>query len=151
MTGDTVSNAELQKYEVHVAKVMKTKDKSIFTSGFKIDMSPTLGGLGEGKESTTTLTSVRTPDLWNYHDGVRGVYPQASKSLQDQISKLNVGINRELVRHMEARMMASELLRKFGALLFKIAAEIEAFQLHLVTIEYGEGSGEAGKEECCCC
>ena len=46
MTGEMVSTAELQQDKVHAAKVRKTKEKSIFTSAFKIDMSPILGGLG---------------------------------------------------------------------------------------------------------
>ena len=46
MTGETVSTAELQRDKVHAAKVRKTKEKSIFTSAFKTDLPPILGGLG---------------------------------------------------------------------------------------------------------
>ena len=75
---------------------------------------PILGGLGEGKELTTPLTAIHTPKIWNAHDGVRGVYPRASNCLQDQILNLNSGINRYLGRHMEARLLESELLGKCG-------------------------------------
>ena len=77
MTEETVSTAESQKDEFHVDKVRNTRDQYIFILEFKIDVHPILGGLGEEKESTTLLTAIRTPKLWNDHDEVRGVYPQA--------------------------------------------------------------------------
>ena len=80
---------------------------------------------------------------------VRGVYLRASKYIQDQRLKLNVGINREMGRHMEARIMTSEMLEKCGVLWSQLAAEIEEFQLHLVMTTYGEGVGASGKSECC--
>ena len=43
--------------------------------------TPILGGLEEGKESTTPLTDIRTPKIWNAYDGVRRVQPRSSKSL----------------------------------------------------------------------
>ena len=80
---------------------------------------------------------------------VRGVYLRASKYIQDQRLKLNVGINREMGRHMEARIMTSEMLEKCGVLWSQLAVEIEEFQLHLVKTTYREGAGKAGKAECC--
>ena len=77
-----------------MAKVRNTKDQSIVISTFKTDVPPILGGLQRGDELTTPLTAIRTPKLCNSRYGVRGVYPRASKSLQDQIIKLNAGINR---------------------------------------------------------
>ena len=123
------------------------KEQSTVISEFITDVYPILGGLGEGKEFTITLTAIRTPDLWNAHDGVRGVYPRSSKSLQDQRLKLNAGINRELGHHMEARLLASGLLGKCGVLWQQLATKIEAFQLHLLTTTYGEGAGAAGKSD----
>ena len=99
-TGETVSTTESQQDEVHVAKVRKTKEKSIVISSLKTDVPPILGGLGEGKESTTLLTYICTPKIRNANDGVRGLYPRTSKSLQDQILKINASINRELKLHM---------------------------------------------------
>ena len=64
-----VFTAESQRDEVHVAKLRKTKEKSIVILAFKTDVPPILGGLGEGKELTTSLTAIRTPELWNAHDG----------------------------------------------------------------------------------
>ena len=46
---------------------------------------------------------------------------------------------------MEVRLLASELLGKCGVFWSQLLAEIEAFQLHLVTKTYGEGAGAAGK------
>ena len=77
VTGETVSTADSQRYEVHVDKVRKTKDWSISISAFKTYLPSILGGLGEGKYSTTSPTENITPELWNDHDGVRGVYPCA--------------------------------------------------------------------------
>ena len=94
----------------------KTKEQSIVISAFKTDLPHILGGLGNGKESKTPLTDIRTPELWNFRGGVRGVYPRASKSLHDQRLKLNAGINIELGLHMEAQLMKSELLGKCGVL-----------------------------------
>ena len=94
----------------------KTKEQPILISFLKTYLPPILGGLGEGKESTTPPIAILTPELWNAHDGVRGVYPRASKYLQDKRLKLNTGINRELGRHMKAWLLASELLGKCGVL-----------------------------------
>ena len=87
-------------------------------------MPPILGGLGEGKEFKTHLTDIRTPKIWNAHDGVRGVHLRASKSLQDQRLKLNKVINRYLGRHTEAHLLTSELLGKCGVLWSQLSAEI---------------------------
>ena len=95
-----LSTKESHRDEVHASKVGNTKDKSIVILTFKTDVTPILGGLWEGKDSATPLTDIHTPELWNAHDGVRGVYPRASNSLKDQILKLNAGLNRELGRHM---------------------------------------------------
>ena len=76
---------------------------------------------------TTTLTATLTPELWNSHDGVRGVYPRSSKSLQYQILKINAGINTELGIHMEERLLASEFMGKCGVLWSQLSTEIEAF------------------------
>ena len=61
---------------------------------------------------------------------------------------ISAGINRELGRHMEAFIMASDLLGKFYVIWSQFSAEIEAFQLHLAIMTYGEGAGAAGKTEC---
>ena len=114
-----------------------TKEKSIVILAFKTDVPTILRGLWEGKESTNPLTYIRTPEIWNSRDGVRGIYTRASKALQEQILNLNAGINRDLGRHMEARILASELLGKCVMFWYQLAAEIEAFQLHLVTTTYG--------------
>ena len=49
---------------------------------------------------------------------------------------------------MEARLLASELLGKFGVFWYQLDAEIEAFQLHSVTMTYGAGAVATGKSEC---
>ena len=59
-------------------------------------MPPILGGLGEGKELIKPLTDICTLELWNAHNEIMGVHPQASKYLQDQRLNLNVGINRDM-------------------------------------------------------
>ena len=126
----------------------KTKDKSIVISASKTNVPPILGGLGEKKESTTTITDNRTPELWNAYDGVREVYHRDYQSLQDQILKLITGINIDLGSHMEVQKLVSELLGKLGVLWSKLAAEIEVFQLNLVTTTYGAGVGATRKAEC---
>ena len=68
-------------------------------------MPPLIGGLVEGKESTIPLTAILTPELWNVHDGVRVLCPCASKLLQYQRLKFQVGINRELGGYMEERLL----------------------------------------------
>ena len=49
---------------------------------------------------------------------------------------------------MQARLLASEFLGKFGVFWSQLADEIEVFQIHLVTMAYGKGSGAMGKAEC---
>ena len=94
VTGDTVLTADSQQDEVHADKVRKTKEGSIVISAFKKDMPPILGGFGEGNESAISLTAICTSDLRNSYDGVMGVYPRASKSLNYHRLKLNAVINR---------------------------------------------------------
>ena len=71
------------------------------------------------------------------HNGVRGVYPMASKYIHDQIIKLQAGINQEFQKHTETRLLANKILGKCGVFWGKMAAEVEAFYLNLVTITYG--------------
>ena len=61
---------------------------------------------------------------------------------------ISAGINREMGRHMEACILASDFLGKFYVIWYQFSAEIEAFQLHLAIMNYGEGAGAAGKAEC---
>ena len=49
LTGETVSTAKSQQYEVHTAKVRKAKEKSIVISDFKRDVPPILGGWTRGR------------------------------------------------------------------------------------------------------
>ena len=93
--------AESQQDVVHAAKTQKTKDKYIVISYFKSCVPPILGGLGEGKESTTPLKAICTPDIWNAHDGVREIYLRSYKYLQDQSLNIDAGMNRYLGHHME--------------------------------------------------
>ena len=55
-----MSTAESQRDEVHAAKVPK-KEKYIFISAFKNDVSSILGGFSEGKESTMPITAIKMP------------------------------------------------------------------------------------------
>ena len=119
--------------------------KSIIISDFNKDVPPILGVLGEGGVSTTPLTDICTPELWNDHDGVSVLYLQEYNYIEGEILKFNAGINIELGRHMEAWLLASKFLRKCGVFWYQLATEIEAFRLHLVTTTYGEGCVETGK------
>ena len=110
--GETVIPSESQLDEMHYAKFRNTKEQSIVIYYFKSNIPPILGGLSNGKEPTMPLTEIRNPGLWNVHDGVRGVYPREYKYLQYQCLNFQSVIERELVRHMEARLLASELLGK---------------------------------------
>ena len=109
-----MSTVESKYDEVYEDKVKKTKANSIKISAFKTHVPPILGGLGEGNESTTTRTEIWTPELWNTHNKVIGVYHREFKLLQDQRLKRKLGINRELCSHMEERLIASKLLGKCG-------------------------------------
>ena len=46
---------------------------------------------------------------------------------------------------MEARLLVSEFLGKFSVFWYQLSAEIEFFQLYLVTKTYGEEVGAVGK------
>ena len=131
-----------------MAKFRNMKKQSIVISAFKMEPPPILGGLGKGKESSTSLTVIRTPELWNAHDGVRGVYTRASKSLHDQRIKLQAGINQEFQMHIEARLLASELLSKCGVFWDQMEAGVKAFHLHLFTTTYGVVVYSSGRAEC---
>ena len=48
---------------------------------------------------------------------------------------------------MEAKLLANELLEKCGVFWSHVVEEIEAFQTHLVTTTYGEGSMAEGIAE----
>ena len=96
---------ESQWGEVHADNVHKVKEQSIIISTFKTDVPTILGILGEGKESSTTLTEIWTPELWNTHDGVIGLYLRASTNPKNTRLKLKARINRELWIHMEVRLL----------------------------------------------
>ena len=51
--------------------------------------------------------------------------------------KLHPGINRELGRYMGSKLPANNMLGKYGVFWFQLAAEMERFQMHLVTTTYG--------------
>ena len=63
MAGGDGVDCRVTDNEVHAAKVRKTKEQSIVISEFKTDMPPILVGLVVGKESTTPLTDIGTPEL----------------------------------------------------------------------------------------
>ena len=107
-----MSTVESQRDEVHGEKVSNKNEKSIVISAFNTDIPTVLGGLGEVNDSSTPLTAIHTPGLWNAHGGVRGVFQRESKSLHYQIIKLQSGINSEFQMHMEARLISSEMLGK---------------------------------------
>ena len=56
MTGETVSNTESQKDELHAAKFRNTKEQSIVIYSLKTDMTTVEKGLGERKDTATPLT-----------------------------------------------------------------------------------------------
>ena len=60
-----VSLRESQIDEMHAAKVSNTKEQPIVTRSFKKDPPPPpiLGGLSEFKESTKSITLIKTPEL----------------------------------------------------------------------------------------
>ena len=89
------------------------------------------------------------PDLWNAHDGVRGVFLGACKTLQYQIIQLQSCINRAFQIHMLARLLSSHFLGKCGVFCHQLDSFIEAFFLHPVTTAYGESAPSSGKSECC--
>ena len=63
-------------------------------------------GLGEVKESATSLMAICMPELWNSHGGVRGVFLRESKYLQYQRIYLQSGINKEFQLHTEALLLS---------------------------------------------
>ena len=66
VTGYTVSTAE--------SKRDKENNRAIdYYLSLKKDVPLIFGVLSERKELTTPLTAIRTPELWNSHDGVRWV------------------------------------------------------------------------------
>ena len=83
-----MSTAESHNDEVHAKNVCTTKEQSIVISAFNTDAPLILGGLVEVKESYNLITETCMPTIWSDHDGVRGVLPRLSKSLQYQIIKL---------------------------------------------------------------
>ena len=80
-------------YGLHADNVRKTKEQFTFISGLKTDVPPIIGGLGKGKESTTPITEILTPQSWNALDGLIGLYPRALKCLKYQRLKLQAGID----------------------------------------------------------
>ena len=89
-----------------------------------MDTPPILGGLSKGKYSTMLINEIRTPDIWTANDGVRVVYPRASKSLQYRQLKLQSIIYRYLVGHMEVWLLDSDMLGKCGVFWPQLSAYI---------------------------
>ena len=63
-----MSTTKLHRDKARVANAWNPKEKYIIISAFKIYVPTILGELNEGKESTTPLTEIRTPELWNAYD-----------------------------------------------------------------------------------
>ena len=78
-------------------------------------------------------------------NGARGVYPRLSKSLHDQMIKLQAGINRDFQMHTETILMAREILSKCGVFWYQISTVEEAFHINLVTTAYGEAVSLSGR------
>ena len=83
-----MSSAGYQRYELHAAKFSNTKEQYIVILGFNTDMTPIMGGLREGKESSAPPTAILTPVIYNTHERYRKFFLRASKSLHDHIIKL---------------------------------------------------------------
>ena len=147
VTRETVLTSESKRDEVHTDKVRKTKDQMIVISDFKTDVPPIMGGLEEGKDTSTTLAAIMMLEFWNAHEGVRRVFLRTYKYIQDHRIKLQYGINRELQMHMEAQVLVRNLLVKCGVFWYQLAVEIEAFYNNLVTTMYGESAPLSGKAE----
>ena len=49
---------ESKRDEVNATKARKTKDQSIIISVFKTDVTPIIGGIGEGNEYATPLKEI---------------------------------------------------------------------------------------------
>ena len=78
---------------------------------------------------------------------MRVLYPRAFKSSYDQRIKLQEEINREFQAQTEARFLAIGFLGKRGVFWLQLAAEIEAFHMHMVTTTYGGIAPQARKLE----
>ena len=149
VSGETVSTAESHNDEVHAKNVCTTKEQSIVISAFNTDAPLILGGLVEVKESYNLITETCMPTIWSDHDGVRGVLPRLSKSLQYQIIKLQAGFNIVVDVHMEVRLIASELLGNCGIFCLQPAVEIEDLHIHLVTKLSRDISTVSWRSQCC--
>ena len=123
------------------------KEQFIVISALKTDVPTILWGLSEENDSTTALKAIIITELCNSHDGVIRFYPRASEYLGDQRINLQVGIKRDLGTHMEAKLFAIKLFGKYGVLWLHLAADIEAFQMHLVTTTYVEGEVSTWRAE----
>lgn len=145
---DTVDPSESRIDEMHSARVKRPLERSIVISAFKTDIPPVFSGPKEGREMKYPLPGIKTPEMWDAHDGIRGVKPRVSESLADQRTAITGGINLELAGHPAARGLALNLLEESFTFWTSLCAEVGAFYQYLLTTTYGTAPPPSGKTEC---
>lgn len=75
VTEDCVTTEESKTDDTHSARVKQTSEQTMLIAAFKTDIPPMFNGPKEGREAKCPLPGISTPEQWNAHNGVTGVYP----------------------------------------------------------------------------
>jgi hypothetical protein len=147
-----VDTDESQKGEIHEARVKRTQEQSTVIASFRTGVPPIFAGPKASRDAADPYSAIKTPQKWNGHDYLTGVFPRAEKSLREQSKKLDTAFTRELVAHPEALALATTLLTQSETCFAKLGAGVEAFDKYLLTTTYGRDtsrvSPKAAQEEC---
>jgi hypothetical protein len=147
-----VDTDESQKGEIHEARVKRTQEQSTVIASFRTGVPPIFAGPKASRDSADPYSAIKTPQKWNGHDYLTGVFPRAEKSLREQSKKLDTAFTRELAAHPEALALATTLLTQSETCFAKLGAGVEAFNKYLLTTTYGRDSSrvipKAAQEEC---
>jgi hypothetical protein len=151
-TDEIIDTDESQRGEIHEARVKRTQEQSTVIASFRTGVPPIFGGPKAGRDAADPYTAIKTPEKWNGHDYLTGVFPRAIRSLKGQTTKLESGMSRELAGHPEALSLATTLLAQSEICFAKLGASVESFYKYLLTTTYGRDPSKtipkAAQEEC---
>ena len=99
-------------------------------------------------ETCHPLGALKTFKLWNLGDGVTGVRPQITNSLQDQKVKLDMALDTALEGRTKSLMVAKQMLMDSHNFWLSLSHFIDTFYRELITSAYSSSNTPGGEEEC---
>lgn len=88
VTAQIVDQEDSEHKDIHQARVRQTPEQTLIIGAFRTEVPPVFGGPKSGWDTADPLSALRTPELWDAQDGINGLFPRVSTSLETQKKKL---------------------------------------------------------------